>query len=211
MADRVDRAVDGEPSRVEFVQRPRGLRGHGPRAGTERSRRPSGDPLEYAVGLLELPAESVAAQVVQEPVVVTRAADLVACCGDLCNELRSPLRDPTEAEERRLRAAAREQVEQPARRVHASELEALPLRTVDAMRHVEDLEPVLHIDRQCVCDRHGRSLRASTSSFSSSARQRASAASKPPGPSAYVSTRSRKPSLLLRNSARGAWCRKNFR
>ena len=84
----------------------------------------------------------------QQLMVVAMAADLVARRGDLCDQLRRSLGDPTKAEERRLRIAPREQVEQTLRRVDAAQFERVPVRPANRVRHVENLEPVLVVNRK---------------------------------------------------------------
>jgi len=149
-AHRLDRAVERDAAAHQLVDRPRRLAADRPRAGAERRRPRAGQLLEDDRRALEVVAEALLAEVRQDAVVVAVAADLVAGRGDLADHLGHALGDPAEAEERRLRSAPVEQLEQPPRRVDAAQLVGVPVGAIDVVGHVEDLEPVLDVDGERV-------------------------------------------------------------
>ena len=206
VAHRLDRAVEVDTGAQQFVDRPRRLVGHRPRAGAERARPFAGDAGQDVGGAPQVLGEALLAEVRQQAVVVAVAADLVAGRVHLAHQVGQAFGDPAEEEERRLHRAAREQVEQPPRAVAAAQREIVPAGPIDVAGHVQHLEPVLDVDRQGVHRGH-RTRSCANGSIARRKRpaRAAAAASLSPG-RIGASARSRKPDSVRRSSARGMWC-----
>ncbi len=182
--DRKDGAVDPDTGSEQLVNGPGRPPRHRPRARTEGIGAHPGNFRQKVLGATQVLAHAVPAEVVEQAMVEPVAAQLVTGSNDVSHQCGSTFGDPTEEVEGRLGALPVEEVQQATRRVDTPELMSIPVGPVDQVRHVQDLKPVLDVHGDRMADGHFSKLQASSNRASSSARQRASAAPTPPGPSA---------------------------